>query len=374
VPDPHCRLRIGRDFRPWTSGTVHAATAPDGAVAPARISGRSAQDAAPTTTPIKHLVIIFNENVSLYHYFATYPNASNPLGEPAFTAAHATPSVDNLANAHLLRGNPNFTNTANGADAAEPFRLDRTQANTADQNHAHTAEQQAYNGGKADLFPKFTGKGTSGGVGAFGTEGQVMGYFDGDTVTAMWHYAQHFAMSDSAYTDTYGPSTPGALGVIAGQTNGLRPVATTKKPSTLAAVSYYINDGQGGVTMINDVDPGYDACSVPADQGMMTGKNIGDLLNDAGITWGGFMGGFNLRTKNANGTTGCKRSTDSAIVGAKVVGYIPHHNWFQYYESTANPTHARPSSIRTIGYSYEHDGRPAIRRTISTTCRISTAR
>ena len=38
-----------------------------------------------------------------------------------------------------------------------------------------------------------------------------MGYFDGNTVTAMWQYAQHFAMSDNAYTDTYGPSTPGAL-------------------------------------------------------------------------------------------------------------------------------------------------------------------
>ena len=38
-----------------------------------------------------------------------------------------------------------------------------------------------------------------------------MGYFDGNTVTALWHYAQHFAMSDNAWTDTYGPSTPGAL-------------------------------------------------------------------------------------------------------------------------------------------------------------------
>ena len=101
--------------------------------------------------------------------------------------------VNNLANANLLTNNPNFTNQANGADAAEPFRLDRTQANTADQNHAYTAEQQAYNGGKADLFPKYTGKGTPGGVGAFGTKGLVMGYFDGNTVTAMWQYAQHFA-------------------------------------------------------------------------------------------------------------------------------------------------------------------------------------
>ena len=246
-----------------------------------------------TETPIKHLVVLFNENVSFDHYFGTYPTAANPPGEPVFTAATETPRVDNLATADLLTKNLN-TNPANGENAAAPFRLDRTQANTADQNHAYTAEQQAYHGGKADLFPKYTGKGTPGGAGAFGTKGQVMGYFDGNTVTALWHYAQHFAMSDNAYTDTYGPSTPGMLEVVAGQTNGMKLVATTRQPSTLGAVSYYVDDGQGGITMINDVDPGYDVCSVPKDQAMMEGKNIGDLLNAAGVTWGGFMGGFNL--------------------------------------------------------------------------------
>jgi phospholipase C len=310
-----------------------------------------------TATPIKHVVIIFQENVSFDHYFATYPKAANPPGEPAFAALSGTPPVNNLARANLLAGNANFTDTANGADAAEPFRLDRTQANTADQNHAYTAEQQAYDGGKADLFPKYTGKGTPGGVGAFATKGQVMGYFDGNTVMAMWQWAQHFAMSDNAYTDAYGPSTPGALELVAGQTNGMQIVKTSKKPSTLAAVSYYIDDGAGGITMINDVDPGYDVCSRPTDQAMMQGKNIGDLLNAASITWGGFMGGFNLERANANGTGGCRRSTHSAVVGADIVDYIPHHNWFQYYASTANPKHARPSSVQAIGYSLESDGK-----------------
>jgi phospholipase C len=330
-----------------------------GAVAPASLTGPSPQDAAPTATPIKHVVVLFNENVSFDHYFATYPNATNPPGEPAFTAVPHTPSVNNLANAHLLSNNPNATNTANGSDASEPFRLDRTQAATADQNHAYTAEQQAYDGGKADLFPKYTGKGTPGGVGAFGTKGQVMGYFDGNTVMALWQYAQHFAMSDNAYNGTYGPSTPGALEVVAGQTNGMRIVATSKQPATLATYSYYIKDGQGGFTMINDVDPAYDVCSVPKDQVMMAGKNIGDLLNAGGVTWGGFMGGFNLDTTNPNGTAGCKRSTHSTIVSQDVVDYIPHHNWFQYFTSTANPKHARPSSVAAIGYSYEHDGTTA---------------
>jgi phospholipase C len=331
------------------------ATAAD-SIAPASVSSPSPQDAAATATPIKHVVIIFNENVSFDHYFATYPKAANPPREPAFTAKSDTPSVNNLVSANLLINNPNFTNKENGSDAAEPFRLDRTQAFTADQNHAYTAEQQAYDDGKADLFPKYTGKGTSGGAGAFGTKGQVMGYYDGNTVAAMWNYAQHFAMSDNAYTPSYGPSTPGALNVSSGQTNGMKIVATTKKPSTVTNVSYYINDGQGGLTMINDVDPGYDVCSNPKDQVMMAGKTIGGLLNNAGVTWGSFMGGFRLDVTNSNGTTGCKRSTHSTVVGADVVDYIPHHAWFQYYASTANPKHERPSSLAAIGYSFEHDG------------------
>ncbi len=317
----------------------------------------TAASALATATPIKHVVVIYQENVSFDHYFATYPTATNPAGEPAFSAAAGTPTVNNLVSANLLTNNPNATNTANGADAAEPFRLDRSQANTADQNHAYTAEQQAYDGGKADLFPLYTGKASTGGVGAFGTKGQVMGYFDGNTATAMWNYAQHFAMSDNAYTDTYGPSTPGALEVVSGQTNGMQIVSSSKQPFTLSAYSYYINDGQGGLTMINDVDPGHDVCSSATDQVMMSGQNIGDLLNAKNISWGGFMGGFNLQTVNANGTTGCKRSTDSPVVGGTVNDYIQHHNWFQYFASTANPTHARPSAVAAIGHTLEADGK-----------------
>ena len=57
-------------------------------------------------------------------------------------ASRARPG-ENLTKARLLTNNPNFTNQGNGADAAEPFRLDRAQADTADQNHLYTAEQRA---------------------------------------------------------------------------------------------------------------------------------------------------------------------------------------------------------------------------------------
>ncbi len=336
---------------PAVAITVIATAVSCGATVFAEEQDGDRDNAIQTATPIKHLVILFNENRSFDHYFATYPNAGNPPGEFPFKAKPHTPKVNNLANANLLVNNPNFTNSGDGTDAAEPFRLDRTQANTASQNHNYTPEQQAYDNGKADLFPKYTGRGTPGGVGAFATKGQVMGYFDGNTVTAIWNYAQHFAMNDNAYTDTYGPSTPGALNVISGQTNGA--VAVTGNSNT-----QIIPDGQDGLSVIGDAGPAYDPCSTPAysTQVTMTGKNIGNLLNDAGITWGSFMGGFDLSITNPNGTTGCARSSFSSVTGSAYKDYIPHHAWFQYYVSTANPTHARPSSIKVIGHSMQADG------------------
>ncbi|HEX7931985.1 MAG TPA: alkaline phosphatase family protein [Paraburkholderia sp.] len=325
----------------------------------------SAQDSVTTSTPIKHVVVIFGENVSFDHYFATYPQASNPVGEPQFTAATGTPTVNNLSSNNLIAANPNALatspNTAGrtvglvamaglGLPAADllPFRLDRSQANTSSQNHAYAAEQLAYNNGAMDSFPLFTAAGSTiaGSTGAFATKGQVLGYFDGNTVTAMWNYAQHFAMNQNAYTDTYGPSTPGALEVVSGQNNG---VVVSGGTSANA-----IPDSAGGFTMIGDLDPTGDVCTTAANStvtGTMSSsnRNIGDLLNAKNITWGGFMGGFNLQTVNANGTTGCARSTFSQVLNATKGDYVQHHAWFQYYASTANLAHTRPSSTAVIG-------------------------
>ena len=46
---------------------------------------------AQTATPVKHLVIIFDENISFDHYFGTYPNALNPPHETPFKATRIHP-------------------------------------------------------------------------------------------------------------------------------------------------------------------------------------------------------------------------------------------------------------------------------------------
>jgi phospholipase C len=294
-----------------------------------------------TVTPIKHVVVIFQENVSFDHYFGTYPYALNPKGEPRFVAAPGTPTVNGYTDA-LLYNNPNFLNKElNGSAASNPFRLDRSEAATADQDHDYTPEQQAVHGGLMDGFPKYTGTPGPPPSGQK-TNALVMGYYDGNTVTALWNYAQQFAMSDNSYNTTFGPSTPGAINLISGQTGGI--------VDSVSAGDSVVPDGSGGQTLISDADPVGDVCSGTGTV-QFGGQNIGDLLNSRGVSWGFFEGGFNLQKTNPDGSTGCSRTTTSKITMTKKVDYIPHHQPFQYYVSTANPKHLRPSSVRTIGYT-----------------------
>ena len=46
------------------------------------------------TKAIKHVVVIYQENVSFDHYFATYPRALNPPGEPRFVPRPGTPMLE----------------------------------------------------------------------------------------------------------------------------------------------------------------------------------------------------------------------------------------------------------------------------------------
>jgi phospholipase C len=305
-----------------TRGVLALTLAASAAAVPASIHAKGDDD---DDRSIRHVVVIFQENVSFDHYFATYPRAMNPRGEPQFHAIDDTPSVNGL-NHFLLTHNPNKTN---------PFRLDRSQAATCDQDHDYTPEQRAFDHGLMDKFVENTGSNCH--------PEQTMGYFDGNTVTALWNYAQHFAMSDNSFNTTFGPSTPGALNLVSGQTHGV-----VNHTGVLGE-----DVDSAGTTVIGDPQPFYDDCST-RETVAMSGTNVGDLLSkkDGGITWGWFQGGFRPTTP-WNPTTKTK-----AVCGASHTGsdgnpkgdYIPHHEPFQYYASTSNPHHLRPSSVGAIGH------------------------
>ena len=320
-------------------------------------SAPSHAGSASTATPIKHVIVIFEENVSFDHYFGTYPYAANPKGEPGFVARDDTPSANTLLAAGLLTNNPNLR---------PPYRLDRSEAYTCDMDHDYTDEQKAVDGGLMDKFVQATG---NIGVGCRIDGSTVMAYFDGNTVTALWNYAQRYAMDDNSHGSMFGPSTVGAVNLVSGQT-GNAVIALTFSNGTIASTS-------PPVTITGDSDPALDDCGADAGgtktgQGTLeipSGRNVGDLLNAKGVSWGWFQGGFK--------PTVAATATSPAICGASHIqheytppgasnpvlvvpnptaenggpanihtptaDYVPHHEPFQYYPSTRNPHHLRPS-------------------------------
>jgi phospholipase C len=344
--------------------------------------------AGATTTPIKHLVVIFQENVSFDHYFGTYPKATNTSGEPFFARSN-TPSVNGLRNTPGLGGVGNLLNNNPNRDAANqqvnPRRYDPANINdvlTCDQDHDYNDEQKAFDGGAMDKFVTSVGTAVgSSGTGQPCSASDVMNYYDGNTVTGLWNYAQHFAMSDNSFGTTFGPSAPGAVNLVSGNTGGV-----DKMINGADTDGDTVSDGQGGASLIEDAQPYFDDCST-RDAASLKGQNIGDELNSAGLSWGWFQGGFRPTTTFANAAPGQPTSTftpdqfkgkfavkpasDQGLcnavhpVGAAIGGtgglttggtnygnkddYIPHHEPFNYYASTANPHHLPPASLTSIG-------------------------
>jgi phospholipase C len=305
-----------------------------------------------TTTPIKHVIVIFQENVSFDHYFATYPLAANSTaGEPVFKAARDTPSVNGLLTGPVAPPHNPTLNVA-GTGTVQPFRLGRNQATTCDEDHNYTDEQAAYHAGQMDLVVQ---KLSSAAANCAPDRSTVMGYFDGNTVTALWNYAQNFAMSDNSFGTTYGPSTPGAINLIAGNTHGVIGATQTgvgpvpginqstgaSGMATVTVAGSDTNGNTGGGSIVNDPRPFGDICNpLGSTQVVLSNpsRNVGDLLNAKGVSWGWFQGGF----------IDCN-SIHMASDGSVKQDYIGHHEPFQYFASTQNLKHLPPSSPNMVG-------------------------
>lgn len=206
------------------------------------------QPARRTQSPIQHVVVIFQENVSFDRYFGTYPGAAGfPGGDP--------------------RGVPPQ------ADGRLPYKATAGEA-AHDVPHDYQTMIREFDQGKMDRFSS--------------ESPYTMGYFDYHEVPGYWLLARNFALADAYFQPVFGPSTPGALQLVAGY-----------------------NGDIGG-----DPNPPFDPharCFLIACARPQTYRNIGDVLDEAGITWTWYQEGW------SNGT-----------------GYVPHHNPFMYF-TNADP-------------------------------------
>jgi phospholipase C len=311
-------------------------------------SASNVNNSADTTTPIKHVVVIFDENETFDHYFGTYPYAANSDGTTFCPAAGTAglPGSSQTVNTELDAGlvpastlgaavtagncstyqgalpNPEAGPTPPVANTAapnpneyQPQRIPDTAAVTCDNNHSYTPEEEAEDGGKMDDFVQFTSAnctipgvtGSSPGIG--------MDYFDGNAVTGLWNYAQNYAMSDNSWDATFGPTMIGSINMF-GATNF----------STLTGSSY-----------ISNTNPVWD--DIDGQSGEMGGDNIGTLLNDKGVSWGWFEQGFSTPGTTVTNVNGGGAAMFSSIYDAP--------DWWQ---STSNEDHTAPASPSEIGF------------------------
>lgn len=124
------------------------------------------------------------------------------------------------------------------------------------------------------------------------------------------------------YGSTFGPSTPGHIDLISGQAIGALP-ANTKIPPSLKF------DGVVNGTLKGDIDPKFDDCSRNSKLYNVTiamqGKNLGDLMNAKGVTWGWFSGGFRLLTKTGNATLDCNSRQSHTSTRSSITTLLPIH-------------------------------------------------
>lgn len=151
---------------------------------------------------IHHVFVIYQENRSFDSYFGSFPGADN-LATPE-ARAHGFRQWDAIGHTWIV-----------------PFLMNAPDIASSD--HARAALLAKTDGGRMDYFVGYEeekGKNIT-------LEGQqrarqhgilTMGHEDCTTIPFLWMYAHRFALYDHIFQAMYGPSTPGNIDLIAGQT------------------------------------------------------------------------------------------------------------------------------------------------------------
>ncbi len=291
---------------------------------PAQVPAASSSDAqlvALVRSKIKHVFVIYQENRSFDSYFGTFPGADNLARASART--HGFRQYDPLGNQWVT-----------------PFRI--TAPDVADANHSRPALITKSDGGRMDLFVSTEEFGLL----ARGYDREdaqrvgllTMAFEDCDTIPYLWMYAHNFALFDHFFQAMYGPSTPGNIEIIAGQTGQTQ--WARHADEEVAA-----NDTGPGVPVVNATEPafgpygngsppqpldaqddlsfatlpltlaGKDAVNARRDNDDVK-KDIADIagMGRPAVPWGWYQEGFNFPPG---------RTTNFA--------YVAHHNAIQYF-------------------------------------------
>lgn len=146
-----------------------------------------AQVQAETTTPIKHLIVVMQQNHTFDNYFGTYPGAN---GVPPDTCMPVSLS------------DPDST------DCIAPFRIDDYPLE--DLNHSDTTFQYQYQDGKMNGFVEALNRLNQDGT-------LAMGYYDDQAIPYYWNLADQFVLFDNYFSSAHTGSITNRMFAVAGQ-------------------------------------------------------------------------------------------------------------------------------------------------------------
>jgi phospholipase C len=142
-----------------------------------------------TETPIKHVIIIVQENHSFDNYFGTYPTANGTLLN---NVTEELQGVDGIPSGLCLP----YQNSC-----VRPYYADST--STQSPNEGQLTYEDDINNGFMNGFPSHSGP-------------QSMAYFDYHQIAAYWDYAEEYGLADSYFSTFLAPTAPNRLALIAG--------------------------------------------------------------------------------------------------------------------------------------------------------------
>lgn len=311
-------LWLGAD----AAATAQPATAakPEQAVESKTRQARTRQEMiANLRAHIHHVFVVYQENRSFDSYFGTFPGTDNLATAEA--RAHGFRQWDAI-----------------GKEWITPFLLNAS--DTQDADHSREALLAKSDQGRMDKFVAWEEKNlveASGANPGFARQVGIltMAHQDCNTVPFLWMYAHRFALYDHIFQAMYGPSTPGNIDLIAGQSGQTQAARhpEEKFSSTLATGEPVVNHAEpdfgpyafadqahGSIqldqkyaTLMLSLS-GRDASKVTVDDDDVK-DDIGELarLNKQAVSWGWYQEGF------GNGE------------GNDHPAYIPHHNAPQYF-------------------------------------------
>jgi len=235
--------------------------------------------ATATQSPIKHVVIIYQENRSFDSYFGTYPHA---LDDPGYVPLLGTPAVDGIPAGSY--------NPDQNGNKIYPWVMAAGQ-DTKDPDHGYNDMIASYDRGLMDKF--YIESQNHNGGGKF-----AMGHHDWRSIPAYWAYAQHFTIADNWFQPIFGPSTPGNLFLGAARSgtapNGLSVDVPPLDGPQGGDLSWWQADKAAGRLIPN-----------------FTYENMGDNMAAHGVSWAWYQGGY----------------------GDDDDTYASHHNPFQYFQN-----------------------------------------